>query len=285
MNKTIVLILVFAGLFFPVHAFAGTSQDALRDSIESLEGDLRKAQAAQGPLCDPETLAKAQTCLTLVREEYLEGDYWEAEDLLKKCRDESKGLWGQILACGKDRDVDWVPDQKDQCPEVPETYNGYKDLDGCPDIMPERALLTDERIQLIEPFRFTRIYNRLLPETKPLLLAVAQILAENPDLRVQIQVHLDNTLPEEPALIASRIRAEKVKTALEILGVQSDRLEAVGKGSLEPIASNRTAFGREINERVEFVIVGDGTALATTPVPQQAPDQQSPQENTTPEAS
>ncbi|MCY0995270.1 DUF4139 domain-containing protein [Nannocystis sp. ILAH1] len=34
---------------------------------------------------------------------------------------------------GGDRDGDAIPDSLDQCPDSPETFNGYTDTDGCPD--------------------------------------------------------------------------------------------------------------------------------------------------------
>lgn len=33
-----------------------------------------------------------------------------------------------------DKDGDMIPDDLDQCPEIAETYNGYKDEDGCPEL-------------------------------------------------------------------------------------------------------------------------------------------------------
>jgi hypothetical protein len=36
-----------------------------------------------------------------------------------------------------DTDGDGVPDSKDRCKTKPETYNGYKDTDGCPDKKPK----------------------------------------------------------------------------------------------------------------------------------------------------
>lgn len=33
-----------------------------------------------------------------------------------------------------DRDGDQIPDSLDQCPTSPETFNGFQDQDGCPDV-------------------------------------------------------------------------------------------------------------------------------------------------------
>ena len=38
-----------------------------------------------------------------------------------------------------DRDGDGVPDSTDKCPDIPETYNGMSDEDGCPDAAPSPA--------------------------------------------------------------------------------------------------------------------------------------------------
>ncbi len=40
---------------------------------------------------------------------------------------------------GGDRDSDGIGDGSDACPDVPETYNGQADTDGCPDIAPMSA--------------------------------------------------------------------------------------------------------------------------------------------------
>ncbi len=39
----------------------------------------------------------------------------------------------QIVALSTDRDGDGIPDEVDQCPDVPEDKDGFEDQDGCPD--------------------------------------------------------------------------------------------------------------------------------------------------------
>lgn len=41
----------------------------------------------------------------------------------------------------KDYDKDKIPDYRDKCKTKPETYNGYKDTDGCPDKKPKKQLI------------------------------------------------------------------------------------------------------------------------------------------------
>ena len=246
------------GLFclcFPAMVLASQGRDVLQQEIMGLEERLKKARDAQGPMCAPEVLAEAQACLAGVKEEFLEGDYWEAEDALHICKEKSEGLWESILACTEDVDLDGIPDRKDLCPHDPESYNGYKDVDGCPDRMPERALLTAEKIEVLEPIRFEEKSQKPLTASGAVLEDVARILKENPDLHVCIDVHLDNSLPAEVALRVSSERAGNVKNTLEELGIAANRVQAEGKGSREPIASNGSPFGRQLNQRVEFKII------------------------------
>jgi len=253
MKRNLIFLLLF--LCLPSLVFAGMNKETLRKALLKLEQHLQRAQAAQGPLCDPEVLARAQTCLTGAKEEYLEGDYWEAEDMLQTCQYESEGIWDRILACGKDQDVDGVPDLKDLCPDAPETYNGYRDRDGCPDRMPERAVLSMEKIEIIEPLHFDEETQQLLSISDPVLKSVATILQENPGMKIEIQAHLDDSVPRERAMEMTRLRAENVKDALVSLGVSPARLAAVGKGSQEPVAPNDSPLGRLVNQRVEFIRV------------------------------
>ncbi len=43
---------------------------------------------------------------------------------------------GCPLKIANDPDNDGIPNEFDQCPNSPETYNGYQDTDGCPDVKP-----------------------------------------------------------------------------------------------------------------------------------------------------
>jgi len=52
----------------------------------------------------------------------------------------------------------------------------------------------------------------------------------------------------------SKDRAESVKSYLVSQGVNSSRVEAIGYGESQPIATNKTAKGRQDNRRVEFTL-------------------------------
>lgn len=227
--------------------------EKLGRQMKKLEEYLQKAQAAEGPECAPDSLAAAQSHLARAKEEFEEGDLWEAEDATRLCEKEAQGIWEKILVCGKDLDRDGIPDRKDHCLDDPESYNNYMDEDGCPDRVPRKAVLTADRIEILMPILFDDNTQQPLPESDAVLGEVARIMDENPGLRFSIQAHLDDRLPPGQADSITERRADSVKSVLVDLGVADDRLEAEGRGSREPLASNDSSWGRMLNQRVEFI--------------------------------
>ena len=51
-------------------------------------------------------------------------------------------------------------------------------------------------------------------------------------------------------------RAESVKAYLVSKGVEPNRIYTEGKGEKQPVASNKTADGRQKNRRVEIEVIG-----------------------------
>lgn len=248
------LILLFLFVALPAARVLGYPDlEKLSQEMDRLEEYLQKAQAAEGPECAPASLAAAQSFLARAKEEFQEGDLWEAEDAIRLCKEEADGIWAKILVCARDLDRDGIADRKDGCLNDPETYNGYMDEDGCPDRVPRRAVLTEDRIEILVPISFEPGTQQLLPGSVPVLEEVARIMGENPALRFSIQVHLDDRLPPGEAVAMTEVRADSVKSFLVHLGVPDDRLEAQGKGSREPVASNDSDWGRSLNQRVEFI--------------------------------
>ena len=82
---------------------------------------------------------------------------------------------------------------------------------------------------------------------------VAEYMKKNPSIRFEVQGHTDNQGSDAVNDPLSQQRAESVVKALEGLGVDGFNLRAVGKGSHEPVADNKTDAGRAKNRRVEFI--------------------------------
>ena len=93
----------------------------------------------------------------------------------------------------------------------------------------------------------------LKPESMTEIQKVADYMKKNPTARFEVQGHTDNQGSDKINDPLSQQRSEAVVKALEGLGVDGFNLKAVGKGSHEPVADNKTEEGRAKNRRVEFI--------------------------------
>lgn len=93
----------------------------------------------------------------------------------------------------------------------------------------------------------------LKPESMAEIKKVADYMKKNPSVRFEVQGHTDNQGSDKINDPLSQQRAEAIVKALASLGVDDFNLKAVGKGSHEPVADNKTEEGRAKNRRVEFV--------------------------------
>jgi len=85
--------------------------------------------------------------------------------------------------------------------------------------------------------------------------AVVAFVQAHPGVSIRIEGHTDNRGNAQVNLTLSQQRADAVKDVLRAAGIPASRLQAVGIGGEQPIASNATAPGRERNNRVEIVAV------------------------------
>ena len=86
------------------------------------------------------------------------------------------------------------------------------------------------------------------------LFTLADSLARYPDSRVIVEGHTDNTGSAAYNQALSERRANSVVRVLTNAGVEPFRLRAVGRGESEPIATNQTPEGRQLNRRVDITI-------------------------------
>ena len=93
----------------------------------------------------------------------------------------------------------------------------------------------------------------LKPESMEEIQKVADYMKKNPTVRFEVQGHTDNQGSDKINDPLSQQRAEAVVKALEGLGCDPFNMRAVGKGSHEPVADNKTEAGRAKNRRVEFI--------------------------------
>ncbi len=138
-------------------------------------------------------------------------------------------------AAPRDDDNDGVINELDKCPG---TSPGVKvNKDGC---------VVTVKLRINFAFDSARIkgsYNNDLEK-------FATMLKERPNLTALIEGHTDSVGTEGYNQGLSERRAASAVRALENLGVNSSRLNSVGYGESQPIASNKTRKGRAKNRRV-----------------------------------
>lgn len=167
-----------------------------------------------------------------------------------------------------DSDGDGVSDYFDKCPNTPV---GVKvDGAGCALPVPpppvrdtvtkvynntyviteEDRKVVSEAIRNLEfDFGKATIRSRSLPY----LTRVAELLVKK-GFSLKLAGHTDNVGSDAANMRLSRDRAESVRNYLLSQNVSGARVEAVGYGESQPVASNKTDAGRQKNRRVEFTL-------------------------------
>ncbi len=96
--------------------------------------------------------------------------------------------------------------------------------------------------------------DQIKPESYGTIKEIANVLKENPDVKVQIIGHTDGDGDEAANLELSKKRAAAVKAFIEKeFGIEASRLTTDGKGESQPADSNASAVGKANNRRVEFI--------------------------------
>jgi outer membrane protein OmpA-like peptidoglycan-associated protein len=91
---------------------------------------------------------------------------------------------------------------------------------------------------------------------------LAAFLNEHPDRHVQIEGFTDSVGTDAYNQDLSERRADAVKAALTMRGIDPSRVGTEGYGKAYPVASNSDSGGRQLNRRVEVVIGNGNTPIA-----------------------
>jgi outer membrane protein OmpA-like peptidoglycan-associated protein len=111
----------------------------------------------------------------------------------------------------------------------------------------------------------------LKPGAREKLAKISGIIVSHPGLKLQIEGYTDSVGSDEFNQKLSEERANAVRDYLVSESVASDSITAEGFGKSNPVASNDTPSGRQLNRRVQLVVSGDiiGTAPQQQPTAQQ----------------
>ncbi|WP_226645636.1 OmpA family protein [Microbulbifer variabilis] len=99
--------------------------------------------------------------------------------------------------------------------------------------------------------------HKLQPGAKPTVRKVADFLTTHDNTRVVIEGYTDSLGSEEYNVGLSIKRAQSIQKALVNAGITSERITVKGYGESNPVASNKSAAGRQHNRRVEVVLLSE----------------------------
>jgi outer membrane protein OmpA-like peptidoglycan-associated protein len=109
-------------------------------------------------------------------------------------------------------------------------------------------------VTLPEAITFDTGSSTVHPDYVDEVALVARSLRDNPNSTVQVIGHTDDVGATAYNQALSERRAAAVATILTSNGVETWRVQPVGRGYHQPVASNDTPGGRAQNRRVEIVI-------------------------------
>lgn len=157
-----------------------------------------------------------------------------------------------------DDDADGVANKFDKCPGTPS--GTAVDGSGCalpvnkPDV---KVYVTEEDKKVVRDaisnLEFDLGKATIRDHSFPSLDRVAELLISK-NFTLKLAGHTDNTGSAALNMKLSKDRAEAVRQYLVNKGANASRIEATGYGQTQPIATNKTAAGRQQNRRVVFTL-------------------------------
>jgi len=168
----------------------------------------------------------------------------------------SKDLKDPDRGC-PDKDQDGIADRSDACVDTAGFENADASKRGCP-----RAVITEKEIVINERIEFETDKAVLLPESAPIVDAVAKLLEEHPEVTVlEVGGHTDELGDASKNNTLSLNRARAVVAAILQRGIVASRVVARGYGPSRPLVKEKTPEALQKNRRVEFKILQKNNAL------------------------
>lgn len=163
-------------------------------------------------------------------------------DQADRCPDTPAGAQVDASGCPIDSDDDGVADIDDRCPGT--RANLKVDEQGCP------VMLT-ETVSIDLEVHFDTGSSIVKPEYYDEVRRVADFLEQYDNTEVVIEGHSDTRGDANYNRELSQRRAEAVRnTLVNRMGVEADRVRAIGYGEDRPLMQGNTAEAHEANRRV-----------------------------------
>lgn len=97
--------------------------------------------------------------------------------------------------------------------------------------------------------------TRILNTSEKALKELYEFLSARPNQRIRIVGHTDNIGSDRSNQILSEGRCREVKQAMIKRGIKAQRIEIEGRGERDPILPNTSEENRQMNRRVEIVLL------------------------------
>ena len=97
--------------------------------------------------------------------------------------------------------------------------------------------------------------TRILPSSEPALNDLFRFLSIRPTQRIRIVGHTDNIGSDRSNQILSEGRCKEVRKEMIDRGIRPERIEIEGRGERDPIVPNTSEDNRQMNRRVEIVLI------------------------------
>ncbi|MCB0549376.1 MAG: OmpA family protein [Phaeodactylibacter sp.] len=140
-------------------------------------------------------------------------------------------------------------------PKSPPKPEGEKTIAGV-----KRSEMAKGLAIRLDKLYFEADSSRIESESFEFLNEVYDFLDDNKDVVIEIGGHTNGLPPDDYCDRLSTARAKAVADYLASKGIPRKRLQYKGYGKRQPVASNKTQYGRRKNQRVEIKILelGDG---------------------------
>jgi outer membrane protein OmpA-like peptidoglycan-associated protein len=108
---------------------------------------------------------------------------------------------------------------------------------------------------VIHNIYFANGKTHILESSEPALLDLYRFLQARPNQRIRIVGHTDNIGSDRSNQILSEGRCQEVRREMIQRGISSDRIQTEGRGERDPIVPNDSDEHRQMNRRVEIVLL------------------------------
>ncbi|RMG92597.1 MAG: chemotaxis protein MotB [Candidatus Dadabacteria bacterium] len=233
-----------------------------RDRTKEREADLDLCGKAR-----QEAESRVEACERRREEELtaLRAEKLDVESRLEACRADLADLKAKLeLVEAERRRAE--QEKREKLDEVSRTYQGL--LQGMEKEVEEGRVVIEQlkgklSVKVLDEILFDSGSARIKPEGEEVLRRLGEVLKAQTEKAIVIEGHTDN-VPISGALAErfptnwelSTARATSVVRFLQDqVGVEPERLSAVGFGPYRPVASNDTPEGRARNRRIEIKLV------------------------------